>query len=140
MSRRKIVRVFGSLITIASLVAILGVFPNTAFAQQCKTKASIDYYGEWGPYYNACYSEMRTTFEYNRGMDGSPLVWCQVDNTSYSEIYDAGQVDGNPIVRGTHCESSLNHRLLIDVQPTIGQYGFISPMKLTADYFEDTPQ
>lgn len=129
-----------SFITIALLVAVLSVSPDLASAQvQCTAKTYIDYYGEWGPYYDACFSELKTTFEYDRGWDGSPEVWCQVDNTPFSSIYDAGEATGDPIVEHTHCTNLDNHRLLIDVQPTIGRYGFIPPMKLTAEYYEDAP-
>ncbi len=131
-------RVFGASIRIALLVAILGVFPHAALAQQqCKHKASIDYYGTWGPYYDGCASEMKTTFEFELGWDGSPQAWCEVDNSPFQQIYDP---QSSPIVEYTHCTNTQNHRLLIDIQPTIDQYGFIPPMKLTAEYYEDTPQ
>jgi hypothetical protein len=123
------------------IIALLGytllAASNIATAQlPCLSKASIDYNDFWGPYYNACDKEMKTTFEFTLGWDGSPRAWCEVDNTDFRRDYD--QQD-SPIVEWTHCETLTNHRLLISLQPTIGEYGFIHPMKLTAEYFASSP-
>ncbi len=140
-------RTFICLIIIGLLAGVFGIFPNVASAQiQCKYKASIDYVGMWGPYYDACASEMKTTFEYNISAFGSyRVIWCQVDNTPYSEQYWAGVICETPpcsgsIVAYTHCSTSSDHRLLMDVETcSPNEIGFVYPFKLTAEYYLYTP-
>ena len=138
-----------SFTTVAALAAVLGFFPDLATPQvPCKGKTSIDYVGMWGPYYNACASELKTTFDYNIENNGEyRVIWCAVDNTDFSREYWAGEICPNPnpvcsgsIVEYTHCTTTTNHRLKMDVQ-TCEPYeiGFVYPYKLTAYYYVDTP-
>jgi len=126
------------LLIIGLIAGILAISPDTASAQiQCKSKVTTTSWSEWTPYYNACNSEMKTTFAYTRDSDGSPEMWCEVENTPFLQIYDAGSCPGNSgtVVDWTHCTTLTNHRLLMDGQPTIGLPGFIPPCSFTAEYF-----
>jgi len=127
-----------------SLLLVVGMAPQGQ-SQTCKTKFSINYVGEWSEYYNACNSEMKTTFTYQATDPGAYLViWAQVDNTPFSVEYYPGQLCESYPCSGsefewTHCTQLTNHRLLMDVQPVIGDYPGFNEHILAVQYFADQP-
>jgi hypothetical protein len=122
------------------------VIQNDYAGEKCKNKFSIDYVGLWSEYYDACNSEMKTTFTYSATDPGAYLVvWAQVDNTPYSVQYYPGQLCNDiypcsgSVIDWTHCAELDSHRLMMDVQPVIGDYPGFNTHVLTAEYYADDP-
>ena len=124
------------------LLLVVGLAPQGQ-CQACRSKFSIDYVGMWSEPYDACNSEMKTTFNYHVVAAGDyGIIWAQVDNTSFSEFYDASILCPNPPcygsdVKWTHCEDLEEHALIMDVQ-TSETWGF-DEYELIAQYFASKP-
>jgi hypothetical protein len=125
------------------LLLVVGLAPQGQ-CQACRSKFSIDYVGMWSEYYNACNSEMKTTFDYEIWQDGNyPVIWAQVDNTPFSVEYWAGVLCPSPpcqssVIAWNHCNTLTNHRLIMDVLTGTETIGFVD-QKLTAEYFASKP-
>lgn len=128
------------------MICILVVFVTAPRAQyeDCKLSFDIDYVGEWSETYDACHPEMKTTFDYHVvGYGGYNVIWAQVYNTSFSEVYDAATLCPSPpctgsVVQWTHCGNLEGHALLMDVLTPSETWGF-DDYKLTARYFLSKP-
>lgn len=123
------------------IFGIMGICANTATAQR-ENKISTSQWSTWTDYYDACNSEMKTTFSYTWGFPGTPQVLCIVDNTPFYREYDHYICPGYSGVKveWTHCTNLSNHRLLMDFQPTIDTPGFIDPCSFKAEYFASQQQ
>jgi len=137
-----------SLLIFGLMAGIIGSFINLVYAQTpipCERKMWVDEIVWEGPEYNACNSEMKTTFDWNTTTPGwYDVILCRVFNTPYYVEYWAGELPGNygSQVEWTHCDNLLNHHLLMDVRVRITNpdtRGFVPPWKLTAEYFASKP-
>lgn len=112
--------------------------------KECKLEFSIDYVGWWSDPYDACHPEMKTTFNYHVvQIGGYGIIWAQVDNTPFSEYYDASELCPEPPcygsdVKWTHCDDLEEHALIMDVITTSETYGF-DEYELIAQYFANKP-
>jgi len=95
------------------------------------------------PPYNACASEMKTTFAYEViwSTGGYSGVHCIVINSGWDEYYSPyGLLPGRGQKISTwHCTNLKNHQLQMDVTVDLELGWKFDPYYLKAEYFEDNP-
>jgi hypothetical protein len=110
----------------------------------CKSKMTWPQVVIPSPPYNACGSEMKTTFAFDVfwGTGGYSAVHCIVINSGWDRYYSASSfpvAQNQKVSENWHCTSRNNHQLQIDVSTDLEPGRKFNPHYLMAEYWEDSP-